>query len=294
MVVKRLGKLFKNELLAFQGLKYSVLRRRQNIKKQPIKLYWWHDRGNGIVNFGDEITKDILMQLFGYRSIHATQNEAELIGAGSILEIASNREGNNEMYVWGSGFMWKDEQQAGRLERLHFCAVRGTHSRDRLGVERSGIALGDPGLLANIVYKKSTIVTDKIGIVAHFVDANEPLVQQLREDKRFKMINPLRSPEEVAFDITSCKLVLSSSLHGLIFADSFNIPNMHIQLSGNVAGGTYKFEDYYSATNRIYRGADVSRVFDKRYLEEISATFQPVDNLRKIQKDLVRSFPKIR
>lgn len=293
-MIGRLGKILNNEILALQGLKYGVLRRRQNVTKQPIKLYWWHDRGNGIVNFGDEITKDILIQLFGYHSIHATQSEAELIGAGSILEIASNRDGDNEMYVWGSGFMWKDEQRAGRLEGLRFCAVRGVHTRDRLGIERNRTALGDPGLLANIVYKKSSNITDTIGVVAHFVDANEPVVRRLSEDKRFKIIDPLRSPEEVALDITSCKLVLSSSLHGIIFADSFNIPNIHIQLSDNVAGGTYKFEDYYSATDRMYRGADVSKVFDEHYLEEIRATFQPVGNLRKIQKDLVKAFPKIR
>jgi hypothetical protein len=40
--------------------------------------------------------------------------------------------------------------------------------------------------------------------------------------------------------------VISSSLHGLIVADSLGIPNVWLRLSPDVLGGDYKFKDYYS------------------------------------------------
>lgn len=44
----------------------------------------------------------------------------------------------------------------------------------------------------------------------------------------------------------SCKCILSSSLHGLIFADALGIPNRRIVLSDEIIGGDLKFDDYYS------------------------------------------------
>jgi pyruvyltransferase len=50
-----------------------------------------------------------------------------------------------------------------------------------------------------------------------------------------------------------CKIVLSSSLHGLVLADSFQIPNKRIVLSNNIIGGDFKFKDYYSGIDNEYR-----------------------------------------
>ena len=51
------------------------------------------------------------------------------------------------------------------------------------------------------------------------------------------------SPE----DIDKCDFILSSSLHGIIVADSFNIPNAWIYLTDKVIGKGFKFHDYFSA-----------------------------------------------
>lgn len=47
----------------------------------------------------------------------------------------------------------------------------------------------------------------------------------------------------------SCKCILSSSLHGLIVADSFNIPNRWISLSESslLEKQNFKYLDYYSS-----------------------------------------------
>jgi pyruvyltransferase len=51
-------------------------------------------------------------------------------------------------------------------------------------------------------------------------------------------------------DIVKCEFVLSSSLHGIIFSDSYSIPNAHMNLTGRVTGGSYKFDDYFASVNR--------------------------------------------
>ena len=43
---------------------------------------------------------------------------------------------------------------------------------------------------------------------------------------------------------------MSSSLHGLIAADAYGIPNARINLTGRLVGGDFKFEDYALSVNR--------------------------------------------
>ena len=49
--------------------------------------------------------------------------------------------------------------------------------------------------------------------------------------------------------ILSCKLVLSSSLHGLVFAEAFGVPARWLELAGSKRTEKgFKYHDYYSGT----------------------------------------------
>lgn len=274
------------------GLKYSFFRRRYNSRhKEPLKLWYWrYGSENEAGNFGDEITKDIILKLFGYNSIWKPVNECEIIGAGSVIESTLNEASNNIINIWGSGFIIPGETyNTSNIKNIHFCAVRGHISRDRLG--NPDIVTGDPGLLANIVYKRSSQRSEKIGVVVHYVDEDQLVVQRMKKDDRFIMIDPIDSPQNVVKKITECQLILSSSLHGLVFADSFGIPNAHIRLSDKVVGGNYKFRDYYSAIGITYHPADIEKLFDDDYLASLRKNYQPITGLCQIQRKLVRAFP---
>jgi len=153
------------------------------------------------------------------------------------------------------------------------------------------VPLGDPGLLANLIYEPTRTLNNKIGIVAHFFDRDAPIIKKINEDPRFVVINPLDLPEKVVKKITGCKMILSSSLHGLIIADSFGIPNYHIQLSDRVTGGEYKFRDYYSGIDKKYNKIDPNHVFNQNYLNMIYKRYKPIKQLCKIQQRLIESFP---
>lgn len=287
---KHLTRLLRDQVMWTRGLKKSLFQRRANYHKAPIKLFWWRNIEHGYINFGDEITGTIIKKIFGYRSEYATIEECELIGAGSLLEMAERRKSDNIVKVWGSGYI-EEKRTDSILDKIEFYAVRGKNSRDRVGEKNAGIALGDPGLLASLVYERAKYRTKKIGVVVHYADFDLPIVKKILHDPRFLLINPLDTPERVAQNISSCKFVFSSSLHGLIFADSFKIPNIHVKLSDNLKGGAYKFQDYYSSVGKGYVAADVNMLFDNEYINTLERDYVPVRRLSHIQRKLIASFP---
>ena len=267
--------------------------------KDTINLYYWKPNAyrlgiksdEPLLNFGDELGPEIIEKLFGYK-INWTPSpiNADLLSVGSILQIVKNID-NKKIHVWGSGFISDEENK--NLGELNFIAVRGKFTRDRLPKKYSNIPLGDPGLLSNLVYARSSKKTDKIGIIPHMYDRDLPIIKKLEADSRFIIISPVDRPENVINRTTECRLVLSSSLHGLIVADSFGIPNYHLKLSQKLEGGIndYKFNDYYSAFNGKYIKADIDKIFYEEYLSKIEKEYIKIRNLKTIQKQLIEAFP---
>lgn len=264
------------------------IQRQLNKNKPPIKLYWYRYRYPEKLNFGDEITPYIIDKLWGRSCEWSEPEECELAGAGSIIHILQRKAKGNRIKIWGSGFISGGAND--HLDNLDFYAVRGYNTLGRITPKRK-VILGDPGLLANRVFSKSNKVTYKVGIVAHYIDADNPLLDQVMRNPKYKIINPLDTPQRVAKEITACEMILSSSLHGLIFADSFSIPNYWMPLSGKVAGGDYKFKDYYSSTERELVQKSITIIGSDEEITKAITAYEPVRNLKNLQTDLIYSFP---
>lgn len=259
---------------------------RVNILKRPVRV--WFFREPKFTNFGDELTVDIIERLFNKKSELVGIDDADLFAVGSILEIA-DREKSKKSYVWGSGFIHEGSSISN--DNLIFKATRGCLSRRRLPSKYQRIAVGDPGLLSNLIYKDISESTDCIGVIPHYVDSGDEILKKARNDKRYKIISVRDTPDSVIKQITSCKIILSSSLHGLIVADSFGIPNMHMPISDKLTGGDYKFRDYYSSIDRDYQQFSKEDLYNRRKLDEIVDNYTPIAKLNKIQQDLIKSFP---
>lgn len=125
--------------------------------------------------------------------------------------------------------------------------IRGKLSRERINASKYAV-LGDPGLLSSKLFKKKQRRHYTLGIVPHYVDNNDARIFMIK--KRYKrevlVIDVKRKPSAIFKDINKCDCILSSSLHGIIVADSFNIPNAWIYLSDKVIGKGFKFRDYFS------------------------------------------------
>jgi len=61
-----------------------------------------------------------------------------------------------------------------------------------------------------------------------------------------RLIDAGGSVDSVVRQIASCAAITSSSLHGLVLADSFGIPASWFGLEPELWGGSFKFQDYES------------------------------------------------
>ncbi|WP_271437549.1 polysaccharide pyruvyl transferase family protein [Lentibacter algarum] len=221
--------------------------------KKSIKLHYYRSK-SGIPNFGDELSRDVVEFVTGQTVTRSGRYFADLIAIGSILDKYVSNKGKivshtrkvlgKPVFVWGSGLIERHKIQN---TALHLLSVRGDLTKSCLANTET-LALGDPGLFANQIV--GTKKKQGIGIVPHYTDKCHPLIKDLERLPNVKIIDVERSGVDVCRDIAGCERILSSSLHGLIVADSFSIPNRRIGFYNNLKGGNFKFDDYASALDR--------------------------------------------
>jgi pyruvyltransferase len=208
-----------------------------------VKVYW-SKCGHGHGNFGDKLTP-LLLRHYGIACEWAPVEHAELIGVGSVLEKAPE---NYRGYICTTGFM--NETSRRSFPKARVLAVRGRLTLDRIQYSNAAnVALGDAGLLCD-EFPTAPHKRYKLGIVPHFADANDPVVKEIAAASReITVVDVCDETLQVIRHVSECERVLSSSLHGLILADSLGIPNRWMELrrgTSRVEGGGFKFRDYYS------------------------------------------------
>ena len=146
------------------------------------------------------------------------------------------------------------EENIIRLRSTKILSLRGNLSKNRVERilnENLNIPTGDGGLLVDRWIGENPPKKYRIGIIPHYKEKDSPVVSEMKKSYPDSVIIDLgRKPIEVVREIASCETVLSSSLHGLIVADSFHIPNKHILLypyGERMLGDGFKFADYYSS-----------------------------------------------
>ena len=104
----------------------------------------------------------------------------------------------------------------------------------------------------------------------------------------------MEPPNEVIDKICSCENIISSSLHGLVISDSYNIPNcLFVSRESMLAihhnQGAFKFKDYYSVFYQEHR-ANSDFYFNKNHtVQDCISRCSIVDKnvLSKIQDQLM-------
>ena len=154
------------------------------------------------------------------------------------------------------------------------------------------IPTGDAGILASELLECLPEKRYDVGIVPHICDLSDPAVQALTDSyENACLINVKDDPMAVIEQIAQCRAVISSSLHGLIVADSLDIPNMHLVFSDRPLGDGYKFDDYYSAYGVEHVMRDL-RSQAAPAPEEIQAAYLITPAMVEEKKRLMReSFP---
>ena len=212
---------------------------------EPLRLYFW----NGETNFGDRLSAEVVSFVSGRSVEWAGPRKCDLFAVGSLSHVMRRshkkaRAEGEKPWVWGTGMLMIPAQTE-FVANMRFAAVRGPLSQMHLGLP--DLPHGDPGVLAADALGHRPERHDKVGIVLHYTrKLPEDVMAAIEASGRFEMID-VTDPDHmgVVARIGACAHVISSSLHGLVVADAFGVPNTWLDPEGIHAGLTaLKFYDY--------------------------------------------------
>jgi len=241
-------------------------------KGSAIRLFWYRKKGE-FGNFGDELgpyiierltrlsveyvpiprTGIFLIMVYIKRLLRGRTSIAMLPAVIKSLLLRGNYItsvgsiigwGSGPRIVWGSGILFYNEN----VSDGKFLAVRGQYTQRRLrnlGYDVPDV-LGDPALLLPLILNPSPEKNYELGIVPHHTQYDH--LSELGANTGVSVINLLGDVEAIVEQITSCKCIISSSLHGLIVAHGYGIPALWCEYAEvGWHGSDVKFFDYFSA-----------------------------------------------
>lgn len=290
----------------------------ENIAEEGVLRLAWAS-GEIHKNFGDELSYFVNSEIVSpeYRISHSNFDEdvPRMVSVGTILHEFTN----GELLVWGTG-MDRElfDPEKFRSTNPEIFAIRGKLSFEVL--EQSGFitddcALGDPGLLISRLLPPSPQKKYELGIIPHISNYTDDSKDEYIFDCfRFpyppfvKIIPPKLDADEPVSqkidEITECRRILSSSVHGVIVADSFGIPNLFMYEDYNIPNGLYsketpeelehRIDDYYSVyplAGKPYYNQRRTEPFDMDAIIRSIDSAYTDKNIEGICQDLLASHP---
>lgn len=213
----------------------------------------WATEGVVARNWGDKLNPYMAEKITGKTVIHRSDiypfpARPVHYWIGSHLATAC---GDPNAVIWGAGFISADVPIKGRPREIH--AVRGWLSNERLknaGLPAPGV-VGDVALLLPRLYApKRDLERRSLGIIPHCFEWDEAFFVAARDWDDVHVIDICGDIEHVVERIVSCDRIVSSSLHGIICADSYGVPAIWLHASDKPKGDGFKFRDYFSSVGR--------------------------------------------
>lgn len=213
---------------------------RGKMSTREIPLYWWR----GVPNLGDSVSAVLVEGLSG-RAVRPAEkrDRGKLIACGSTIHRA--RRGDR---IWGTGTLHSEQVPASRT--VEISAVRGPETREILtsaGFDCPEV-YGDPALLLPEVLPRQRAAAPRyrVGVVPHYQDKG----RISSDDPAVATLDIQGSLDDFLHRLLDCERIVSSSLHGVIFAEAYQIPAHELRLGDEVRGAAHKFTDYYRGTGR--------------------------------------------
>jgi pyruvyltransferase len=239
-------------------------------------LYYWRKKLPFVNiyrdNFGDYLSRVVVEHVLKTEGIKNMRAHNSFSAIGSILH-------KMEPYstIWGSGVNGKIEltqEIKKNIKTLDFRAVRGRGTLrviSDLGLDTSGIAMGDPALLLKDLLTGFDFlpISNKISWLPNLNDKNRSYQSGLN------YINPLWDWQRVLKEILTSERLITSSLHGLILAETYGVECRCVlpQKSETV----FKYNDYLTGTNRQEIEAGSSFFCSDKITYKTGATFSELD-----------------
>lgn len=248
-----------------------------------VYLYFFRIKNNDnsfTDNLGDYLSKIVVSHFIPKNQNYNNKfgKEITLYAIGSILGFRTQN-----AVVWGSGILEDNKLPLFELclSKLDIRAVRGPKTYERLIKLGKKVpkVFGDPAILMPFIYlppqkpKKYAIslILNHMNRDFEIPKSNINKIEILTSDY-----------ENFINQIVQSRKIISSSLHGIILAETYGIPAI-LLLHENQS--MFKYKDYYYSTGR-YDITVAHNVAD-------ALTMQPMQlpNLKSMQEALIKSFP---
>lgn len=266
------------------GIKSRIIRNKyklngKKVKKNTVNLEWWDEKEN----LGDYLSKVVYEWMITRNNIKPelnTRKTIHFLGIGSVLGMAPF-----DATVWGSGVHTLESIRM-ILDRRKYLkydirCVRGPITRNILvgaGYDCPKV-YGDPAILLPYIYNSPIEKKEyDISLVEHLSQKNN------NEINNINYIDITTHDYRYFIDqIVKSKKVISSSLHGIILAETYGVPAVF--LAKGMDNELMKFYDWYFSTGR-------SNVKMALTLEEaIQMTPMELPNLKEMQQNVLKAFP---
>jgi len=210
----------------------------------PIYINAYVSKGSKNRNWGDDINywflKELIkspIRLYNNSPLGFRNRDSNYLVIGSTINLLTK----SSSIIWGAGCISNKIPIPAVPQKV--LAVRGPLTRNYLlsiGIECPDV-YGDPALLIPRYYRPTIVKRYKLGLINHV--STSPLY--LPGAKMISMAK-YENWHQVIDQILACEVIASSSLHGLIMAEAYGIPNVWLAAPGLI-GGTFKFYDFYAS-----------------------------------------------
>ncbi len=230
-------------------------------------------------NFGDKLTPYLIEKMSDSKCIYVDGEEQvnKYMVCGSILNWYIKN-----CFVWGAGIANANDIIP---KKNGIYATRGYISNE--AAKNSGLKtydiVGDPALVLPYIYDprpySNRIKKYKLSIIPHYVD----LYTVIQKYPNYNIINLLDPIERIIDQIVQSEFIISSSLHRLIVADAYGVPNKWVKFTDKILGDDTKYHDYYTTTDKTDSCLDLRNEtnYDLSSIEYSVKTFSK-ENLNKL------------
>ncbi len=255
----------------------------EKLPKNKVHLEYYKDA----TNLGDLLSPVIYKYMLEQRSLTADspavgKKPTHITALGSLL----GGRGDFDMTVWGSGLMRfsavKYICRRKVYQKLDVRAVRGPVTGAAL--EDCGIACpkvyGDPAILMPLIYSPTPKERKGTVLITHYLTPTN----QYSHLENLTFLNIQTADYKTFIDtIASAEKVISSSLHGIILAETYGTPAVFMKKG--VESVLLKFYDWYYSTGR-YNVKVASDIQEALAIEPM-----PLPDLKEMQTAIMAAFP---
>lgn len=246
--------------------------------QQRMPWYWyqspddaiWHGR-----NFGDDYNLPFgaallgrpakrLLRTAGSDGLWMTSNPntaSKVVACGSVLPTARS----HDVVAGAGGYSFQRRIAFDHLRNSTIASVRGpvTFGLLRNHAVPAPDVFVDPGLLAGTLVWPELYHVHRGNSTCVLLHGSDAKLTSAFDAFSVEFLSVHEAPYDIAVKMQRCRLVISSSLHGLVFADAFQIRSVWLHTT-ETSQRPAKFIDYFSSLHQVpVFAASVERAFQR-------------------------------